>query len=109
MLYSILGVGCRYVTALQSEEKDVVVVGQWGDGRLGTVRGRSRPGYGAIFHREEGAVYVPVQGTRGRMMTDIMEMFRGGEPSILPEETIEIVRFIEAANESARIGKRVEL
>jgi hypothetical protein len=36
-----------------------------------------------------------------------MRMFKTGKSSIDPEETIEIIRFIEAANESRETGKSV--
>lgn len=114
MLYEAMGAGCMQVTATRNENYEFVV-GLWKDGRIGTVRGNRRGNnkFGALVHRESGTsavdVYAHEKPYYASLLERIMTMFRTGEPSIRLEETIEIVRFIEAANESRETGKTIVL
>lgn len=114
MLFASLGEGCAEVRVTTNDDHDLVV-GTWRDGRVGTIRG-NRVGnnkFGGAVHREKGTRFVDVYAS-GRpyyasLLEQILMMFNTGEAPIAPEETIEIVRFIEAANESRESGKPVAL
>jgi predicted dehydrogenase len=114
MIYRALGRGCTQVQAISNGTHDVVV-GEWADGRLGSVRGNRRGNkrFGGAIHRTEGTAYVDVQAYAkpyyASLLERIIEMFETGVPGIEPEETLEIIRFIEAANESRLTGKSVKL
>ncbi|PWW28245.1 putative dehydrogenase [Cytobacillus oceanisediminis] len=114
MLYTILGKGCKYVTAVTNENYDLIT-GEWEDGRIGTVRGNRKGNntFGALIHRESSTIYVDGQkGTKphyASLLENIIKMFQTSEAQIDLEETIEIMRFIEAANESRITGERVWL
>ncbi|WP_054949758.1 Gfo/Idh/MocA family protein [Numidum massiliense] len=114
MLYAALGKGCRQVTAVSNEDHDLVV-GVWSDGRIGTIRGnrKGNMAFGALLHRERATSYVDVSADDkpfyASMLEHIITMFRTGEAPIDPAETLEIVRFIEAANESRKDGRVVYL
>lgn len=114
MLYAALGPGCVHVVASTTEDHDVVV-GQWKDGRIGVVRGNRKGNskFGAVIHREKGSSFVDVYSNPkpyyASMLEDIMDMFRTGKPKLAQEETLEIIRFIEAANESRETGRKVNL
>ncbi len=113
MLFAALGKGCARVTVASNEDHDFAV-GVWKDGRIGTVRGNRRENkkFGGIVHRENGSHFVDAY--RGRpyyvgLMEHILSMFESGTPPIDPEDTVEIIRFIEAANRSREDGRTVEL
>ncbi|MHA6484900.1 Gfo/Idh/MocA family protein [Paenibacillus sp. strain BS8-2] len=114
MLFSALGKGCVEVRSVKTEDHDLVV-GTWADGRIGTIRG-NRSGnnqFGAMIHRTQGSEWVNVaSGSKpyyASLLENVMDMFQGGEPAIDPEETQEIIRFMEAANESRESGLPVRL
>lgn len=114
MLYAVLGQGCREVRAITNEEHEFVT-GIWQDGRVGSVRGNQKGNYsyGALVHREKGTLLVDV-GSRPKpyyasLLEAILKMFATNQLPIEPGEMIEVVRFIEAANESRVTGKVVTL
>ncbi len=113
MLFAAMGRGCSRVTVFSSDDHDVAV-GVWADGRVGTVRGNRRENkkFGGVVHREKGS--SPIDAYKGRpyyvgLMEHILTMFDSGKPTIDPEDTVEIIRFIEAANQSRESGKSVDL
>lgn len=113
-LYAILGRGCVSVTAIASPNHETVV-GVWKDGRIGVFRGDlgENTQHGAFVHRERGTDFadmrpVPVPHYRN-LLRAVLDMFRTGNPSIDIRDTLEIVRFIEAANESRGTGKTMYL
>ncbi|GAA3408812.1 Gfo/Idh/MocA family protein [Paenibacillus hodogayensis] len=114
MLYAILGPGCIHVTAETSEHHELVV-GKWKDGRIGTVRGNRKGNgvFGAVVHREKGSrcinAYAGTKPFYACMLEEVLTMFQTGGSPLAKEETIEIVRFIEAANESRHSGDTVDL
>ena len=114
MLYATLGTGCREVAAVTTADHDLVV-GRWTDGRIGTVRG-NRKGNGkfaGLVHRDKGTTFVDASGHPkpyyASLLEQIIRLFRDRIEPIKLEETVEIIRFIEAANESRATGKTVTL
>ncbi|MDR6882206.1 Gfo/Idh/MocA family oxidoreductase [Bacillus sp. 3255] len=114
MLYRILGQGCVQVTASTNEDYELVV-GIWQDGRIGTIRGNRRGNktFGAVIHRENITRFVDgslsEKPVYAGLLEDAMRMFQTGTPGIDPQETVEIIRFLEAANESRTTGNTVLL
>jgi predicted dehydrogenase len=114
MLFAILGKGCVHVTATSNDGQDVAV-GVWEDGRIGTVRGnrRGNNSFGALVHWEKGTQFVDVNASAkpyyASLLAHIMAMFTTGQPPVDLQETWQIIRFIEAVNESRLTGKTVEL
>ncbi|MFC4075820.1 Gfo/Idh/MocA family protein [Salinithrix halophila] len=114
MLYAVMGKGCTRVTAFRQEEHELVV-GEWKDGRLGTIRG-NRTGnmdFGVMIHGKEGSRWVDASEGRKPWYAGLMErvipFFLSGTPSVDLQETLEIVQFIEKANESRETGSPVPL
>lgn len=108
MVFTALGCGCEAVRAFSTAHHEVIV-GRWRDGRMGVARG-NRCGNGAFtgtVHREDGsrpvnsAVGLPAYQGLARA---VHAFFRGAPPPVTMDETLEIVRFLEAANESAKRG-----
>ena len=112
MLFAILGKGCLQVRTIAAGDHDVIV-GCWADGRIGTVRG-NRAGnhaFGALIHRadrsrlvEPPADPMPLYAS---LLERVMEMFRTGRPGLDLDETLQIIRFLEAANESRTSGGKI--
>ncbi|HUY31474.1 MAG TPA: Gfo/Idh/MocA family oxidoreductase [Pirellulales bacterium] len=106
-LFTIMGPGCQSVTRAQTKDFDLVT-GVWSDGRIGTFRGiRSGKGdYGALVFGTKGI--EPSGGYAGYepLVVEIARFFKTGKPPVSAEETIEIMAFMEAADESKRQGGR---
>ena len=114
MLYAALGRGCREVTAVTNPDYDVVV-GRWSDGRLGTVRGNRKRNkhFGGLIHRETTVAGVDVTAqakpTYASLLERVVKFARDRQEPVPLDETVEIIRFIEAANESRETGGTVTL
>lgn len=114
MLFTILGSGCKRVSAAASEDHELIT-GYWQDGRIGTVRGNRKGNntFGALIHRDKGSDFVDVYANPkpyyASMLEQIITMFQTGQPPIEISESLQIIRFIEAANESRVTGAVVSL
>lgn len=111
MMYTAMGRGCRAVRTVSTKDHDVVT-GEWADGRIGTFRG-NRSGnwefHGLVhFEKKSEHVNVPAEtkGFFACLADAVVEFLRTGQAPVDPAETIELVRFIEAANESRDHGGR---
>ncbi len=111
MLFAALGTGCREVLAVRGESYDVVV-GRWADGRLGTMRG-NKVRFGGTLHGEDGSVSFDVStGTKPyyvSMLEKVIPFLRGEAECVPMAEMVEVIRFLEAANQSAANGCWVKL
>lgn len=121
-LFTVMGCGCESVVRSHTPESDVVT-GTWRGGRLGVLHGLRT---GAIPHK------VIVFGSRGfaeqepkdkrlsafgaidlssaggdsyaSLLREIIRFFQTGMPPVPAAETIELMAFLEAADESKRRG-----
>jgi len=109
MLYAILGNGCISVSVTTAEDHDIIT-GLWEDGRIGTVRGNRKGNntFGALIHREQGTDFVDVYANPkpyyASLLEQVMLMMQSGKSQLDLKETLQIIRFIEKANESKRTG-----
>ncbi len=115
MLYATLGRSCRQVRAVTNDDHDLIV-GVWADGRIGTVRGNRKGNstFGGVLHRQKGSQLVdtsrePGQSRYGRLLERVLEFFTTGVAAVDVNETLETIRFMEAANASRATGKAVPL
>lgn len=114
MLYRCMGPGCTEVRVTANEDHDLAV-GVWADGRIGTIRGNRKGNrrFGALLHREQGTGYVDIYAAQkpyfASMLEEVVRMFQTKTPPLDIEETIEVIAFLEAANESRATGKSVPL
>lgn len=114
MLYRCMGPGCVEVKVTTAEDHDVAV-GVWSDGRIGTLRGNRKGNkrFGALLHREEGTEFVDIYAASkpyyASMLEAVMHMFQTGAVPLDIRETVEVIAFLEAANESRRTGRTVPL
>jgi hypothetical protein len=107
ILYTLMGPGCESVVRVHSQGTDFVV-GRWKDGRIGTFRGirEGRSGYGATaFGKNAIRASDPVTGSPyGGMLVQIVRFFQTGVPPLSPDETLEIMAFMEAGDLSKERG-----
>lgn len=105
ILYAIMGTGCKTVSRTHLDKTDVVV-GTWNDDRIGTFRGtRSGTGsMGATVFGEKGIELLTKSGGYDPLWVKIIEFFNTGVLPVTPEETLEELAFMEAADESKRNG-----
>lgn len=116
-IYSIMGTGCVSVSCTSTPVAESIT-GTWSDGRLATYRGIKKGAvkYSGTVFGEKGVsvtgVYghgVPVKGvvpTNDKYMgyegiaIEIAKFFKGGPVPVSIKETMEILAFMEAAQES---------
>lgn len=114
MVFATFGQNCVDVTATANEDHDVIV-GRWADGRFATLRGnrKGNSSFGAVVHREKGSQFVDIYSNPkpyyASLLERIVPFFQGKGAAIDFAETIQVIRFIEAANESRGTGKTVAL
>jgi predicted dehydrogenase len=104
-LFTVMGTGCKSVVRVHTEGTDVAV-GTWQDGRIGTFRGtRSGKGsYGGTVFGEKGKLVLSEFRGYNPLLIKIIEFFNTGVVPVKPEETLEILAFMDAADESKRKG-----
>lgn len=113
ILFSMMGTGCREVRVGTTEGADVAV-GIWQDDRIGVLYG-GRLGkvvFSATVFTDKGTRYAEsAKSPSGYslLLQKIMEFFKTGKSPIPQAETLEIIRFLEAANESKETGSPVTL
>ncbi len=111
MLYTVMGTGCETVRRVHREDTDVVV-GTWGNGRIGTYRGirAGQRGYGGSAFGTDGIASLGAFEGYEPLVRKIGEFFQTGEPPVPPEESLEIYAFMAAADQSkARDGAPVSV
>jgi predicted dehydrogenase len=110
MMVAIMGTGCAEVRCVRNEGNDLLVA-TWHDGRVATLRGSraAHEQFGAVIHRKDGATMVDASSGRPyylALLDAILSSLPAGKSAIDAEETLEVIRMIEAANSSrARNGE----
>ncbi len=111
LLYAVMGPGCETVTRTQTDSAEVVV-GTWKDGRIGTFRGvkKGKLDYGSIVYGSKGIVQSGGYDSYRGLLEQVGRFFKTGHIPVENAETIEVMAFMEAADESKRQqGKPVKL
>ncbi|WP_373494296.1 Gfo/Idh/MocA family protein [Aquiflexum sp.] len=105
ILFTVMGTGCESVVRVSTKDTDVVV-GTWKDGRIGTFRGTrsGKHNYGGMAFTESGNVVLGPYAGYEPLLVEIVKYFDTGLVPVQPEETLEILAFMEAADESKRLG-----
>src|SRR5262249_10526979 len=107
LLYTLLGRGCEEVSRAATEGSDEIV-GRWKDGRIGSVRAnRPHGAQGAVVfrpHDKAGQSDSSMQEGYDPLLKEIVNFFQTGAPPVAPEETLEIMAFMDAAQRSKEAG-----
>lgn len=100
VLCTLMGPGCRQVTAQHVAGADVVT-GVWHDGRLGTLRGQREgsTAYGFVAFCEQAVVpqAISARYSYRNLCREIVRSLETGRPPVTPAQTLEIIAFCTAA------------
>jgi hypothetical protein len=104
-LFTVMGAECETVTRINTPGTDVAV-GVWRGGRIGTFRGirMATAGYGGTAFGAKGIAQIGSYGGYRPLLVEIVKFFQSGVAPVRAKETIEIYAFMEAADESKRMG-----
>ncbi len=104
-LFTAMGTGCKTVTRAFTPDNEVVV-GIWEGNRVGTFRGirKGKSGYGGHVFGEKGIKPLGTYNGYDPLLKEIVKYFDTGALPVQPEETLEILAFMEAAEESKKNG-----
>ncbi len=104
-LFTIMGPGVESVVRTQTPDFDLVT-GVWNNGRIGTFRGirSGSSGYGGTAFGTKGVASAGQYDGYKPLVVEIVKFFRSGQPPVSAEETIDLYAFMEAADESKRMG-----
>ncbi len=104
-LYTLMGAGCESVVRTQTPDTDVVS-GVWNGGRVGTYRGirNAKADFGGVAFTAKSISVVEKSDGYQHLCKEIGRFFKSGKSPVSPEETLEIMSFMEAADESKRQG-----
>ncbi len=107
-LFAVMGQGCESVQRIHHRGVDLVI-GTWSEGRLGVYRGLRRDDslFGATIFGSKQIAHIDLGIPYRELCIEIARFFRSGVPPVRLEESIEILAFMEAANESWRQGGAV--
>ncbi len=111
VLYTIMGKGCIEVVNLRTLGSDMVT-GRWKDGRTATIRG-IRQGvapYGCTRFGMKAAetLTLSTKVIYRELLKQVVRFFAERKSPVDPLETLEIVAFLEAANQSGDNHGRVQ-
>ncbi len=103
MLYTIMGAGCETVSRTHAPQGDVVT-GLWADGRLGIFFGyrEAKADYGFKVVGANGVASEDFKADYVPLVREIITFFQTRRPPVSLEESVEVLAFMEAADESKR-------
>ena len=105
-LFTAMGRGCESVVRSTSADADTIT-GTWSGGRLGVlhaIRTKPLPHKVTVFGSNGFAEQKSGADSYAPLVREIMNFFQTGIAPVPPEETLEIIAFMEAADESKRRG-----
>jgi hypothetical protein len=97
-----MGTGCQTVQRQTTPDGKIEVVGIWSDGRKGVYR--EDKSFHGLAKGEKGEAPAGSFDGYQPLVVAIMKFLETGVPPVRPEETIEIIAFMEAADESKKQG-----
>ena len=101
-LFTIMGTGCQTVQRQTTPDGKVEVVGTWSGGRRGVFR--EDQNFHGLAKGEKGETAAGSFDGYEPLVATIMKFFQTGAAPVKPEETIEIMAFMAAADESKNKG-----
>ena len=102
-LFTVMGRGCESVRRSQTPSGGIEVIGTWKGGRTGVFR--ERKDYGGEAWGEKGSSdKVGTYDGYAPLVVEVVKFFETGVVPVQAEESLEILAFMEAADESKRRG-----
>ena len=114
LIVSVLGHGCREVSARHFDACDVVTL-SWPDGRVATARLMKDPHgrFGVTLHRKEGAQFVDASAAKraayASMLEAILRSLPNGKSDVPEDEMLDTIKICAAANKSRETGQPVRV
>jgi len=105
-LFTVMGAGCETVKRGMTDDGRIEVIGTWKGGRTGIFR-QGKKGYGGAAKGEKGEAPVGGYDSYAPLVVEIIKFFQTGVSPVPERETIEILAFMEASDESKRLGGQV--
>lgn len=106
-LYTVMGTGCRKVRRELTADGRIQVTGFWGGNRFGVFREGKNGGFAL---GEKGRAEVGNHERYHGLLREVIRFFESGRTPVNPAETLELIAFMTAADESRRrAGEWVEL
>jgi predicted dehydrogenase len=102
-LFTVMGTGCETVQRGTTTDGNIEVTGTWSGGRKGVYRA-DKKGFHGLAKGEKGEAPAGTFDGYQPLVAAIMNFFQTGVAPVKPEETIEIIAFMEAADQSKREG-----
>ncbi len=101
MLFAVMGTGCISVKRTHTADVDQLV-GVWEGGRIGTFRGfrKGRTAYGGTVYGEKENLTLGTFEGYAPLALAIVQFFESKKAPVEAKETLEIIAFIMAAEES---------
>jgi hypothetical protein len=101
-LFTIMGTGCETVQRRTTPDGKIEVVGTWSGGRKGVFR--EDKSFHGLAKGEKGETAAGSFDGYQPLVVAIMRFFQTSVAPVRPEETIEIIAFLEAADASKNKG-----
>lgn len=101
-LFTVMGTGCQTVQRQKTPDGKVEVVGTWSDGRKGVYR--EDKDFHGLAKGEKGEAKVGSYDGYAPLVVAFMKFFQTGVAPVKQAETLEILAFMEAADESKKQG-----
>jgi predicted dehydrogenase len=101
-LFTIMGTGCQTVAWATNAQGRIEVTATWVGGRVGVFR-EAKDFHGMAYGRK-GELTVGGSDGYVPLVQEISKYFTTGIPPMLPQETVDIFAFMQAAGESKRQG-----
>lgn len=114
MIQRAMGSGCATARAYRNDGCDVCLF-EWNDGRLAMFRGLrdTKTGFGLTIHRKEGSkMYDITKDTKpyyAGLLAAILRSLPHGKTETSPQDLMDVMNMIAAANESRQSGKPVKV
>jgi predicted dehydrogenase len=106
-LFTVMGAGCETVRRGTTADGRVEVTGTWSGGRTGIFRqAADNKSYGGTASGEKGEAAVGSYDGYEPLVAEIIKFFQTGVSPVPERETVEILAFMEASDESWRLGGR---
>jgi len=105
MLFALMGPDCHAVRTIQ-EQGTSLYVGEWGDGRIASLRGirEGKDDFGGTVFLKDRIVHLGQFMGYGPLLDKILPFFETGLSPVDEKETLAICAFIDAAQESKLNG-----
>lgn len=104
-LFTVMGTGCESVKRGTTADGKIEVVGTWAGGRTGTFT--ESKSYGGTAKGEKGEASIGSYDGYAVLVEQVVKFFQTRVVPVPERETIEILAFMEAADESKRQGGAV--